>query len=82
MPKPARHPTTDDGRPNGLTDNQSEPGAAESHVGYRFTGRAVESVHDEITSPDPFAAAHRPGEICVMMQPIRLRKHPERPSGA
>jgi hypothetical protein len=32
-------------------------------------------VHDKVTPPDPMAAAHRPGEVSVMMQPIRLRQH-------
>jgi hypothetical protein len=32
-------------------------------------------MHNKITPPDPMAAAHRPGEVSVMMQPIRLRQH-------
>jgi len=33
------------------------------------------TVHNKVTPPDPMAAAHRLGEVSVMMQPIRLRQH-------
>ncbi len=37
---------------------------------------AHERVYDQISPPDSLAAAHRPGEVGTMMQPIRLRQHP------
>ena len=60
-----------------LAHDEAEPRAAEAES--RLTldeGHTVCSVQHEITSPDPMAAAHRAGEVSVMMQPIRLRQHP------
>lgn len=72
-----------------LADNQSEPRSAHANHrpgGYRIavsSTRAHDSVipvhkrvYDQISPPDSLAAAHRPGEVGTMMQPIRLRQHP------
>jgi hypothetical protein len=60
-----------------LTDDEAEPRTAEAESRLAVDERrTVGSVQHEVTSPDPMAAAHRAGEVSVMMQPIRLRQHP------
>lgn len=70
-----------------LADDQSEawPAYADQRAGW-ITMSSIhvhdsvipvgEHVYDEISPPDSLAAAHRPGEVGTMMQPIRLRQHP------
>ena len=71
---------TCDGVANGFAHDQthSESTDAENRFGGRLVDSTVpvEYVHDEVTPPDSMAAAHRPGEVCVVMQPMWLRQHP------
>lgn len=58
-----------------LTDDQPESRATvdELRIGSACLPRPVVGVHDKITPPYPLTAAHRPGELGVVTQPIRLR---------
>ena len=75
MPELTRNTVTYNGATNAFTDDQAEPRPV---AGKQWTrcittrGPAV-NVHDKITSPCSMAMAHRPREVRVMMQPIRLR---------
>lgn len=89
MTQAAGHPVANHRGAHRLADDQSEPRSADANErpgGYRVAVSCCrvrelvvgvhECVYDEISPPDSLAAAHRPGEVGTMMQPIRLRQHP------
>lgn len=89
MTQAAGHPVSNHRGAHRLADNQSEPWPANANQRSGCCRIVLSSirahnsvipvhkrVYDQISPPDSLAAAHRPGEVGTMMQPIRLRQHP------
>jgi hypothetical protein len=79
MTQAAGHAVPDDRGTHRLTDDQPETGAAESNPdpGIRRIRCVHENVYHQVPLSRPPAAPHRPGEVGTLVQPVRLRKHPD-----